>query len=156
MNRKTQYKKIDQVIDQEINKLIDNGYQQAALGTININGQPFVSKVTPMLFEGSVYLLISDLSEHARNITVNANVSIYFAAAEKNKTRSNNPRLSLQGKIFKLSLDKNDSFFKNLVSRHSLIDIGSEFWSNFDDFNFYKFEERRKLYVYGFGSAYEG
>ena len=76
----------------------------------------------------------------SRNITVNANVSIYFAAAEKNKTRSNNPRLSLQGKIFKLSLDKNDSFFKKLVSRHSLIDIGSEFWSNFDDFNFYKFE----------------
>ena len=31
-----------------------------------------------------------------------------------------------------------------------------KFWSNFDDFNFYKFEERRKLYVYGFGSAYEG
>ena len=155
MDRKNPYNKIDKKINNQITKLIDNGFQQAALGTLDINNCPFVSKAIPMVLEGRIYLLMSDLSEHARNVANNPNVSLYFAAAEEHKTKSKNPRLSMQGKLYKLILQKDNVFFNKLLLKYSSIDFGSKLWANFDDFNFYKFEQKRKLYVLGFGRAYQ-
>ena len=52
----------------KIKKIIDGNYQQAALGTIDDKGLPIVTKVIPMNYNNTIYLLISDLSEHTKNL----------------------------------------------------------------------------------------
>ena len=88
----------------KIKKIIDGNYQQAALGTIDDKGLPMVTKVIPMNYNDTIYLLISDLSEHTKNLNINPNASLYFAQEETHKIKSNNPRLTLQGKFKKLEL----------------------------------------------------
>ena len=149
------YQPLTEKIRKKIKNLQDNGYAQAAIGTISKNGCPLVTKVVPMMYKGSIYLLLSDLSEHSKNIIWNKNVSIYFAATETNKTRSNNTRLTLQGSIKKLELKKIDPLFIELTAHYQKIDTGSKMWAQFLDFNFYIFTEKRKLFVDGFAKAYE-
>ena len=155
MNKRNPYQKIDAHIRHKINKLIDNGYEQAALGTIDKENLPFVTKVIPVLFQDRIFILLSDLSEHTRNITANPVVSLYFAGKEKHKTKSNNSRLTLQGYLKKLSLNKKEEDFTQILEKLSKIDLGCELWANFEDFYFYEFYEKRKLYVEGFAKAYE-
>ena len=155
MKRKKLYKNIDCHIRQKIEKLINNGYEQSALGTIDKDNLPFVTKVIPIFFQNKVYILLSDLSEHTRNITANPVVSLYFAAQEEHKTKSNNARLTLQGRLTKLLLNKKEQEFNQILEKHAKIDVGSELWAHFDDFNFYEFYEKRRLYIEGFAKAYE-
>ena len=148
MRERSLYKKINPKIKQKISALLDNAYEQAALGTIDRNQWPLVTKVVPLIIKNNIYLLLSDLSEHPT-------VSLYFAARENHRSRSNNARLTLQGTVTKLSLDKKGRSFKLLVEKHSIIDIGSDMWAYFDDFNFYEFYIKRQLYVEGFAKAYQ-
>jgi len=138
-----------------INKIIGGDHQQAALGTIDNHGFPMVTKVVPMYYSGGLYLLLSDLSEHTKNLTNNPNSSIYFAKKEQHKIKSNNPRLTLQGTLKKLMLKKDDLQFQKLLKNYNKIEPGSKIWAMFTDFNFYIFNEKRKLFVEGFGKAYE-
>ena len=155
MREKGLYKKIDPKTRLKINALLDNRYEQAALGTIDGDQWPLVTKVIPLVIKNNIYLLLSDLSEHTKNIIANPTASLYFAASENHRSRSNNVRLTLQGTVTKLSLDKKEKNFKLLVERHSTIDIGSEMWAYFDDFNFYEFHSKRQLFVEGFAKAYQ-
>ena len=98
--------KITDEIAIKIKEIINGNYQQAALGTIDDTGFPMVTKVIPMNYNDIVYLLISDLSEHTKNLNLNPNASLYFAQEEKHKIKSNNPRLTLQGLFKKLELKK--------------------------------------------------
>ena len=81
--------KITDEIAIKINEIINGNYQQAALGTIDDTGFPMVTKVIPMNYNDIVYLLISDLSEHTKNLNLNPNASLYFAQKEKHKIKSN-------------------------------------------------------------------
>ena len=156
MNENNLYKKIDPKIRQKINMLLDNGYEQAALGTMDGDRWPLVTKVIPLLMKNNIYMLLSDLSEHTKNIINNPAASLYFAAREHHRSRSNNVRLTLQGTVTKLNLNKKSQKFKNFVEKHSELDIGSEMWAYFEDFNFYEFHEKRQLYIEGYAKAYEG
>jgi len=156
MREKSLYKKIDPKIRLKINALLDNAYEQAALGTIDRNQWPLVTKVIPLVKKNKIYMLLSDLSEHTKNIISNPAASLYFASRENHKTRSNNVRLTLQGTITKLSLDKTGKEFELLVEKHSTVDLGLEMWAYFNDFNYYEFHIKRQLYVEGFAKAYEG
>ena len=155
MKRKSLYKNIDSHIQLKIEKLIDNGYEQSALGTIDTENLPFVTKVVPVVFQKKLYILLSDLSEHTKNITRNPVISLYFAAQEDHKTKSNNARLTLQGHLRKLSFSKKEKDFNQILEKHAQVDLGYELWAHFDDFNFYEFHEKRRLYIEGFAKAYE-
>ena len=48
-----------------------------------------------MNYKDNLYLLLSDLSEHTKNIKTNKNSSIYFSAKETHQQKLNNPRLTL-------------------------------------------------------------
>ena len=100
-------------------------------------------------------MLLSDLSEHTKNVIANPIASLYFAAKEHHQTRSNNARLTLQGTMTKLSLDKRGKEFEHFVEKHSKVDKGLDMWAYFDDFNYYEFQSKRQLYVEGFARAYE-
>ena len=142
------YHDINEVKD-DVEYLLKN-YQQAAMGT-NSGKYPDVTKVTPVLFDDdNIYLLLSDLSNHTRNIReVSNTVSLYFAAEHRHATQMNNARVTLYGTL-ELA-DKSQFDLKEFDKR----DKGASFYGNFGDFNVWKFIEKDRLYVEGFGKAYK-
>lgn len=142
------YHDINEVKD-DVEYLLEN-YQQAAMGT-NGGKYPDVTKVTPIIFDDNIYLLLSDLSNHTRNIrNVSNTVSLYFADEHKHATAMNNSRLTLYGRLIEC-----ETALKNtMLSAFDERDKGASFYGNFGDFNIWKFEEEDRLYIAGFGKAF--
>ena len=149
------YQNINPKIEKKIQEIINGNYEFSLLGTIGKENFPSISKILPMMNNNVLYVLLSDLSEHTQNINNNNKVSFYFSIKEKNKIKLNNPRLTLNGKIKKINLDKNNKIFLNLLNAYEKIDKGSKMWGMFIDFNFYEFKPERVLFIEGFGKAYQ-
>ena len=149
------YQKTNPEIEKKIQNILEGDYEISVLGTNGKDNFPFLSKIIPMYKNNKLYLLISDLSEHTQNIVLNHNVSIYFSLKELNKTKSNNPRLTINGTIKKHVLNKEDKEFVDLLNSYQKIENGSKMWGMFTDFNFYSLEPQRALYIEGFGKAYQ-
>ena len=149
------YQKINDEIDKKIQTIIEGDYEISILGTLGQEGYPFLSKIQPMYDNNKIYILISDLSEHTQNIISNKKVSFYFSMKEIKNTKLNNPRLTLNGEISKLELNKNNSKYINLLKKYQRIEKGSKMWGMFSDFNFYLFTPYRALFIEGFGKAYQ-
>ena len=149
------YQKINPEIEKKIQNILEGGYEISVLGTNGKDNFPFLSKIIPMYKNNKLYLLISDLSEHTQNIVLNQNISIYFSLKEFNKTKSNNPRLTINGVIKKHVLKKKDTEFIDLLNTYQKIENGSKMWGMFTDFNFYSLIPKRALYIEGFGKAYQ-
>ena len=149
------YQKTNSEIEKKIHNILEGEYEISVLGTNGKDKFPFLSKIIPMYINKKIYVLISDLSEHTKNIQYNHSVSIYFALKELNKTKSNNPRLTISGIIKKHAFNKNDPEFLNLLESYQKIEKGSKMWGMFSDFNFYSLEPHRALYIEGFGKAYQ-
>jgi len=148
------YQIIDNKTEERIEQIIEGDYLSTALGTIDNDDYPLVTKIIPMHFNKITYLLMSDLSEHTKNICTNNKVCIYFFLREEKKQKANNARLSITGKLEKLDYNKNSKEFVLLMKQYQNIEIGSELWGNFTDFNFYSFQPLKLLYIEGFGKAY--
>tara|TARA_B100000674_G_scaffold20521_1_gene14457 strand:+ start:1246 stop:1707 length:462 start_codon:yes stop_codon:yes gene_type:complete len=149
------YQKTNSEIEKKIQKILEGNYEISVLGTNGKDNFPFLSKIIPMYKNDKLYLLISDLSEHTKNIILNQYVSIYFSLKELNKTKSNNPRLTINGILKKHDLNKNDTVFLDLLESYQKIENGSKMWGMFTDFNFYSLIPKRALYIEGFGKAYQ-
>ena len=149
------YQKINPEIEKKIQNILEGEYEISVLGTNGKDNFPFLSKIIPMYKNNKLYLLISDLSEHTQNIASNQNVSIYFSLKELNKTKSNNPRLTINGIIKKHILKKDSKEFVDLLNTYQKIEPGSIMWGMFTDFNFYSLIPKRALYIEGFGKAYQ-
>ena len=149
------YQKINPEIEKKIQNILEGEYEISVLGTNGKDNFPFLSKIIPMYKNNKLYLLISDLSEHTQNIALNHNVSIYFSLKELNKTKSNNPRLTINGIIKKHILKKESKEFVDLLNAYQKIESGSKMWGKFTDFNFYTLIPKRALYIQGFGKAYQ-
>ena len=149
------YQKTNSEIEKKIQKILEGNYEISVLGTNGKDNFPFLSKIIPMYKNDKLYLLISDLSEHTKNIILNQYVSIYFSLKELNKTKSNNPRLTINGILKKHDLNKNDTVFLDLLESYQKIENGSKMWGMFTDFNFYSLTPKRALYIEGFGKAYQ-
>ncbi len=152
---KNKYHKVNNVIQEEVKDILQGNYQQCVLGTLDQNGYPYLSKILPLYFEKKIYLLLSNLSDHTKNLKINKKVSIYFAQEEIHKQRLNNPRLTLLGLIKKLKLNKNDDSYRKLLINYILIEKSAKMWGEFLDFNFYEFNIINSIYVKGFGKAYK-
>ena len=148
------YQLIDNKTEKRIEQIIKGDYLSTALGTIDKDNYPLVTKIIPMYFNNITFLLMSDLSEHTKNISINNKVCIYFFLKEEKKQKANNERLSITGKLEKLSYKKNSKEFILLMKQYQNVEIGSELWGNFSDFNFFNFQPLRLLYIEGFGKAY--
>mgnify|MGYP000203309740 FL=1 len=148
------YQIIDNKTEERIEQIIEGDYLSTALGTIDNDNYPLVTKIIPMHFNKITYLLMSDLSEHTKNICTNNKVCIYFFLREEKKQKANNVRLSITGKLKKLDYNKNSKEFILLMKQYENIEIGSKLWGNFTDFNFYSFQPLKLLYIEGFGKAY--
>lgn len=149
------YQKTNSEIENKIQNILEGEYEISVLGTNGKDNFPFLSKIIPMYKNKRLYILISDLSEHTKNIFENHKVSIYFSLKELNKTKSNNPRLTINGIIQKHILKKESQEFSDLLKSYQKIESGSKMWGMFYDFNFYSIEPLRALYIEGFGKAYQ-
>lgn len=127
-------------------------YDQSAMGTSN-GAYPEVTKVTPVLFgDDNIYLLLSDLSSHTRNIRqVSNKVTLYFASEHKHAAQMNNPRLTLYGSVELID----QSSKPDMLAEFDRRDKGAKMYGMFGDFNVWKFVEKDRLYVEGFGKAYK-
>lgn len=149
------YQKTNSEIENKIQNILEGEYEISVLGTNGKDNFPFLSKIIPMYKNKRLYILISDLSEHTKNIIENQKVSFYFSLKELNKTKSNNPRLTINGIIQKHILKKESQEFSDLLKSYQKIESGSKMWGMFYDFNFYSIEPLRALYIEGFGKAYQ-
>ena len=125
-------------------ELILKNYQQAAMGTNN-GKYPDVTKVTPILYDDdNIYLLLSDLSNHTKNVReVSDTVSLYFAGENRHATEMNNPRVTLYGKLEECDPSYKETMLKDFDKR----DKGATMYGNFADFNVWRFVEHSRLYV---------
>ena len=128
-------------------------YEHAAMGTYG-KKYPDVTKVTPVCVEGTVYLLLSDLSTHTKNINnISNNVSLFFADRNRHATEMNNARLTLYGTVDKHTCTAEE--YTTLLTHFDRRDKGASMYGKFADFNIYKFVEKDRLYIEGFGKAYK-
>lgn len=147
------YHEITEEIESEIAGILE-GYDHAVLGTLDANGFPNVTKVCPAYLAGDIYILMSDLSQHTRNIKdVSDKCSLYFAPEETHTNSMNNPRVTMTGTLKKYDVEFND--YVVLLDEFDKRTPGANMYGQFDDFAIYKFVVEDRLYVEGFGKAYK-
>ena len=138
----------DKIIDEEIRqavKELSNLLEEFDLTEVQIENNKI----------GKIKVAKNSFIPQSSNIASNQNVSIYFSLKELNKTKSNNPRLTINGIIKKHVLKKENKEFVDLLNTYQKIESGSKMWGMFTDFNFYSLIPKRALYIEGFGKAYQ-
>ena len=107
---------------------------------------PFVSLVLPALSaEGEIILLLSDLSDHAKNLQRDPRASLLMDGTLNLKEPLTGPRLTLLGEV-RVSSDQ-DADRARYLEKHP----SAELYAGFKDFRFYRFRYFEGLFVAGFG-----
>jgi putative heme iron utilization protein len=106
---------------------------------------PFVSLVLPALDSaGRPLLLLSDLSDHARNLKRDPQASLLFDGTAGLAEPLTGPRLTLIGRI--VLAEDSDNRARYIAAQPSARD-----YAGFGDFHLYRFEIAEGLLVAGFG-----
>lgn len=107
---------------------------------------PFVSLVLPALAgTGEPILLLSDLSDHAKNLKRDANASLLFDGTLELKEPLTGPRLTVIGEVRRAEDQAGDKalYVKSQPS--------AELYAGFGDFHAFRFRILEGLFVAGFG-----
>ncbi|HEY9129315.1 MAG TPA: pyridoxamine 5'-phosphate oxidase family protein [Sulfurovum sp.] len=130
-------------------------FQSVVLGTLGSNGYPF-SSYAPFYYDGEeLYIFISDIATHAKNIHVTPKASVLFIEDEtKSKNIFARKRISLQCDVTQISREEEtfhsvmkhfqDKFDPSLIAML----IGMK------DFNLYALAPIYGEATFGFGEAY--
>lgn len=124
--------------------------RSASLGTAlrSQDGWPYVSLVTAACdHDGSPLLLLSDLSDHTRNLAADPRGSLLFEAASGRTNPQTGPRVSVLGRIEKSHVYRHRRRF---LARHP----SASLYAGFGDFFIYKMTVERAHSVAGFGRAH--
>ena len=110
---------------------------------------PFVSLVLPARSaEGEIILLLSDLSDHARNLQRDPRASLLMDGTLELKEPLTGPRLTLLGEV-QVSPDQSGD-----KARYLAVHPEAELYAGFGDFRFYRFRILEGLFVAGFGRIF--
>jgi hypothetical protein len=110
-------------------------------------GWPYASLVTIACdVDASPILLLSDLSDHTRNIARDARASLLVEAASNRANPQTGPRVSLLGRVVRSTEERHRRRF---LARHPSAGL----YAGFSDFNVYRMSVERAHYVGGFGRA---
>ena len=113
------------------------------------NPYPFVSLVLPALSaEGEVILLLSDLSDHAKNLQRDPRASLLMDGTLDLKEPLTGPRLTLLGEV-QVSPDQTGD-----KARYLAVHPEAAMYAGFGDFRFYRFRYFEGLFVAGFGRIF--
>lgn len=110
-------------------------------------GWPYASLVTIACdADASPILLLSDLSDHTRNIARDDRTSLLVEAASNRANPQTGPRVTLLGRIARTNGERHRRRF---LARHP----GAGLYAGFADFNVYRMQVERAHFVGGFGRA---
>ena len=110
---------------------------------------PFVSLVLPAQSrDGEIILLLSDLSDHAKNLQLDARASLLMDGTLELKEPLTGPRLTLLGDV-RVSPDQSGDKVLYLKAHPE-----AELYAGFGDFRFYRFRILEGLFVAGFGRIF--
>jgi hypothetical protein len=128
------------------------GLPRGSLGTLAERGgrlYPFVSLVLPaQSADGEIILLLSDLSDHARNLQRDPRASLLMDGTLELKEPLTGPRLTLVGEVA-LSPDQAGDKARYLTAHPE-----AELYAGFGDFKLYRFRCFEGLFVAGFGRIF--
>jgi putative heme iron utilization protein len=135
-------------------KLLE-GYQSVVLGTQGSNGYPF-SSYAPFYYDGEqVYIFISNIATHAKNIQATPRASALFIEDEStSKNIFARKRISLQCDV--ISVSRDDNAFTNIMA-HFQDKFDTEMVTmlmGMKDFNLYALKPIYGEATFGFGEAY--
>jgi heme iron utilization protein len=110
-------------------------------------GWPYASLVTIACdVDASPILLLSDLSDHTRNIARDARASLLVEAASNRANPQTGPRVSLLGRVVRSTEERHRRRF---LARHP----SAALYAGFADFNVYRMSVERAHFVGGLGRA---
>ena len=110
---------------------------------------PFVSLVLPaQAADGALILLLSDLSDHAKNLQRDPRASLLMDGTLELKEPLTGPRLTLLGEV-KVSPDQAGDKAIYLEAHPE-----AGLYAGFGDFRFYRFRISEGLFVAGFGRIF--
>jgi putative heme iron utilization protein len=111
-----------------------------------IEGQPFASLVTPATApDGSILLLLSDLSEHTRHLRADGRCAVMVQGEPDSPNPQTAPRVTVTG------IAAIEPAWK---SRWVAIHPYAEFYAGFGDFNLWRLQPAGGLFVGGFARAH--
>ena len=110
---------------------------------------PFVSLVLPaQSADGEIILLLSDLSDHAKNLQRDPRASLLMDGTLDLKEPLTGPRLTLLGEV-RVSPDQPGD-----KARYLAVHPEAALYAGFGDFRFYRFRISEGLFVAGFGRIF--
>ncbi|MDZ3837784.1 MAG: pyridoxamine 5'-phosphate oxidase family protein [Rhodospirillales bacterium] len=110
-------------------------------------GWPYASLVTIACdADASPILLLSDLSDHTRNVARDDRASLLIEAASNRANPQTGPRVSLLGRVTRTTEERHRRRF---LARHPSAGL----YAGFADFNVYRMRVERAHFVGGFGRA---
>ena len=113
-----------------------------------IDSQPFASLVTPAsAADGSVLLLLSELSEHTRHLRVEPRCSLIVTGEPTSENAQTAPRVTITG----LAAIETDPALK---ARWIDIHPYATFYAGFGDFHLWRIKPMGALYIGGFAMAH--
>ena len=98
-------------------------------------------------YDTTPILLMSDLAEHARNLARDPRASLMLDGTAGRTDPLTGPRVTLVGQVRK---DDDPKLRRRYLARHR----AAEFYADFADFHFYRFEVVRAHLVAGFGKVH--
>lgn len=98
-------------------------------------------------YDTTPILLMSDLAEHVRNLTRDPRASLMLDGTAGRADPLTGPRITLVGRARK---DDDSQLRRRYLARHH----AAEFYADFADFHFYRFEVVRSHLVAGFGKVH--
>lgn len=143
---------------QDLNRALEilAAESEAALASLE-EGAPFTSAVGYVYEKpaeeksaGWVYLFLSDLARHTKNIKKNPNVSLLVISREKNAPIHEKERLSLQGALAALPDQGKHAALK---AAYLKVFPRSEIFFGLPDFRFYQLRVNEIHWIGGFGRA---
>ena len=139
---------------QKLSELLTE-YQSVVLGTQGSNGYPF-SSYAPFYYDGEqVYIFISNIATHAKNIQATPQASALFIEDEsKNENIFARKRISLQCDVTSVSRDeeKFNTVMENF--QHKFDANMVTMLMGMKDFNLYALKPIYGEATFGFGEAY--
>ena len=128
-------------------RLLLRAARVATLAT-SMDGQPFASLVTPAAAgDGSVLLLLSDLSEHTRHLRKDARCSVMMVGPATSRNPQTAPRLTLTGLA-------EPETAAELKARWVALHPYAAFYAGFGDFHLWRVRPVAGWYIGGFASAH--
>ncbi len=113
------------------------------------DGQPFAGLVTPATDpDGAVLLLLSDLSEHTRQLRSDGRCAVMVAGEPAEANPQTAPRLTVRGRA---AITTDPSSRARWLAAHPY----AAFYADFTDFNVWRIEHSDAAYVGGFARAFK-